>query len=56
MRVLSSVDPFTYAVEAFKGLLLKNTPLSAIAGDLAFLCVFTAAMLFLSAVLFRRTL
>ena len=56
MRVLSSVDPFTYAVEAFKGLLLKNTPLTAIAGDLAFLCVFTGVMLFLSTALFRRTL
>jgi ABC-2 type transport system permease protein len=56
MRVLSSVDPFTYAVEAFKGLLLKNTPLSAIAGDLAYLCVFTAVTLFLSTALFRRTL
>ncbi|HSB77530.1 MAG TPA: ABC transporter permease [Candidatus Methylomirabilis sp.] len=56
MRVLSSVDPFTYAVQAFKDLLLKNTPLTAIAGDLAFLCLFTAVMLFLSTALFRRTL
>jgi ABC-2 type transport system permease protein len=56
MQVLSSVDPFTYAVQAFKGLLLKNTPLTAVAGDLAFLCVFTAVMLFLSTALFRRTL
>ena len=56
MRVLSSFDPFTYAVSAFKGLLLKDTPLSAIAGDLTFLCVFAAVMLLLATALFRRTL
>ena len=56
MRMLSSIDPFTYAVEAFKGLLLKNTPLTAVAGDLVFLYLFTAVMLFLSTALFRRTL
>jgi ABC-2 type transport system permease protein len=56
MRVLSSFDPFTYAVSAFKGLLLKNTPLSAIAGDLLFLFVFTIVMFMLATALFRRTL
>jgi ABC-type multidrug transport system permease subunit len=56
MRVLSSVDPFTYAVQAFKGLLLKNSPLSAVAGDLVYLLVFAAVMLFISTALFRRTL
>jgi ABC-2 type transport system permease protein len=56
MQMLSLVDPFTYAVAAFKSLLLKNTPLSAITGDLAFLFVFTAVMLSLATALFRRTL
>jgi ABC-2 type transport system permease protein len=56
MRALSSVDPFTYAVSAFKELLLKNTPLAAIAGDLAFLFVFAGVMLLLATLLFRRTL
>ena len=56
MRVLSSVDPFTSAVDAFKNLLLKNTPLIAIAGDLAYLLVFAAVMLLLATALFRRTL
>ncbi len=56
MRLLSSVDPFTYAVSAFKSLLLKNTPLAAIAGDLAYLVVFTAVMMALATLLFRRTL
>ncbi len=56
MRALSSVDPFTYAVAAFKSLLLKNTPLTAIAGDLSFLCLFAALMFILATGLFRRTL
>lgn len=56
MRMLSAIDPFTYAVDAFKNLLLKNTPLIAIAGDLAYLVVFAAVMLFLATTLFRRTL
>ena len=56
MQVLSSVDPFTYAVSAFKSLLLKNTPLTAIAGDLTYLLVFAAVMLASATLLFRRTL
>ena len=56
MQLLSSVDPFTYAVSAFKSLLLKNTPLSAIAGDLAYLVAFTAVAMALATMLFRRTL
>ena len=56
MRMLAAVDPFTYAVDAFKSLLLKNTPLIAIAGDLAYLIVFAAVMLFLATALFLRTL
>ena len=56
MRAISSVDPFTYAVEAFKSLLLKNTGFTAIAGDLAFLAVFTVLMMFFATILFRRTL
>lgn len=56
MRAISTVDPFTYAVAAFKSLLLKNTPLTAIAGDLAFLLLFAALMMGLATLLFRRTL
>ena len=56
MQAISAVDPFSYAVSAFKSLLLKNTPLSAIAGDLAFLLVFAVIMMGLATVLFRRTL
>ena len=37
MQAIAVVDPFTYAVHAFKCLLLKNTGFGAIAYDLAFL-------------------
>src|SRR5205823_14145140 len=33
MRAISTVNPFTYAVHAFKSLLLKNTGFGAITGD-----------------------
>jgi ABC-2 type transport system permease protein len=56
MKVLSIVDPFTYAVHACKALLLKNTGLVAIAGDLTYLFVFTVLVVVLATALFRRTL
>jgi ABC-2 type transport system permease protein len=56
MKVISKGDPFTYAVHAFKALLLKNTGIAAIAGDLIYLTVFTVVMMFAATVLFRRSL
>ncbi len=56
MRVLSAIDPFTYAVHAFKTLLLKNTGLGAIAGDFAYLVIFSVVMMTSATLLFRRTL
>jgi ABC-2 type transport system permease protein len=56
MRVITTIDPFTYAVHGFKELLLKNTGLSAIASDLLFLSVFSVLALSLATKLFRRTL
>ena len=56
MQVISKFDPFTYAVHAFKSLLLKNTGIMAIAGDLTFLAVFTLAMVVAETALFKRTL
>jgi len=56
MKAISTADPFTYAVHAFKSLLLKNTPLAAIAGDLTFLFIFTAITMVCATLLFRRTL
>jgi ABC-2 type transport system permease protein len=56
MRVMAKFDPFTYAVHAFKSLLLKNTPLVAIAGDLTYLALFALASMLLATWLFQRTL
>ena len=56
MQVIAKVDPFTYAVHAFKSLLLKNTGFDAIAFDLAYLVVFGMVAMTAAAVLFKRTL
>ncbi len=56
MKVITVVDPFTYAVHGFKDLVLKNTGLLAIAPDLLFLLVFSAVAMGAATLLFRRTL
>jgi ABC-2 type transport system permease protein len=56
MKAIASVDPFTYSVHAFKSLLLKNTGITAIAGDLAYLIAFTLISMVAATLLFRRTL
>ena len=56
MQAIAAVDPFTYAVHAFKSLLLKNTGFDAIAFDLGFLVVFSVVSLGAATMLFRRTL
>jgi ABC-2 type transport system permease protein len=56
MKVITVIDPFTYAVHGFKQLVLKNTGLLAISGDLVFLFCFTALAMGIATLLFRRTL
>jgi ABC-2 type transport system permease protein len=56
MKAIAVVDPFTYAVHGFKELILKNTSLMAISGDLAFLFIFSALAMGLATALFKRTL
>ena len=56
MQWIAVVDPFTYAVHAFKSLLLKNTDFSAIGFDMLYLVVFSAVMMTAATMLFRRTL
>jgi ABC-2 type transport system permease protein len=56
MRTISAVDPFTYAVHAFKELLLKNSGMGAIAFDLSFLLVFFILTMTLATLLFKRSL
>ncbi|HEY7860102.1 MAG: ABC transporter permease [Gemmatimonadales bacterium] len=56
MRVIAKVDPFTYAVHAFKSLLLKNTGFGAIGLDLLYLTIFALASMTAATLLFKRTL
>jgi ABC-2 type transport system permease protein len=56
MQVIAFVDPFTYAVHAFKSLLLKNTGFAAIGTDLTYLVVFSVVAMTAATLLFKRTL
>jgi ABC-2 type transport system permease protein len=56
MQVIAVSDPFTYAVHAFKCLLLKNTGFEAITFDLGFLLIFSAVTMGAATKLFKRTL
>ena len=56
LRAIAKVDPFTYAVDGFKCLLLKETNLSAVWGDMLYLTIFAAATLGIAIPLFKRTL
>jgi ABC-2 type transport system permease protein len=56
LQFIGVIDPFTYAVHAFKSLLLKNTGLSAITGDLLYLVAFSVIAMTAATALFRRTL
>jgi ABC-2 type transport system permease protein len=56
MKVIARVDPFTYAVHAFKSLLLKNTGWEAISYDIGYLVVFSAVAMTAATALFKRTL
>jgi ABC-2 type transport system permease protein len=56
MQVIAVADPFTYAVHAFKSLLLKNTGFEAITFDLAYLIIFSIVTMGAATMLFRRSL
>jgi ABC-2 type transport system permease protein len=56
MHWIAVADPFTYAVHAFKSLLLKNTGFEAIGFDLLYLTVFSAVAMTAATLLFKRTL
>jgi ABC-2 type transport system permease protein len=56
MQAIAIVDPFTYSVDAFKNLLLKNTGFGAITGDLAYLAMFSVVAMTAATMLFKRTL
>ncbi len=56
MRAIAVADPFTYAVHAFKSLLLRNTGLGPIVPDLVFLTLFSVVTMGAATLLFKRTL
>jgi ABC-2 type transport system permease protein len=56
MKPIALADPFTYAVHAFKSLLLKNTGFDAIGFDLMYLTIFSIIAMSAATMLFRRTL
>jgi ABC-2 type transport system permease protein len=56
LRFIAKCDPFTYSVDGFKCLLLKETTLSAVWGDMLFLSIFAAVTLGIAIPLFKRTL
>jgi ABC-2 type transport system permease protein len=56
MQVIAVADPFTYAVHAFKSLLLKDTGFAAITGDLTYLVAFSVVAMTAATMLFKRTL
>ncbi|MDA8388256.1 MAG: ABC transporter permease [Nitrospiraceae bacterium] len=56
LKSFARVNPEAYAVDALKSLLFKNAGMAAVSGDVAFLALFTAAMMALSILTFKRTL
>src|SRR5262252_3863700 len=56
LRAIAVIDPFTYSVHAFKSLLLKNTGIAAVTGDLLYLAVFSAIAMTAATLLFKRNL
>ncbi len=56
LRAVADVDPFAYAVHGFRAVLLKSVGPSAIAGDVAFLGVFSLACVGGVLLLFPRRL
>jgi ABC-2 type transport system permease protein len=56
LKVIARADPFSYAVDGFKCLLLKQTALSAVWPDMLFLSIFAAVTLSIAIPLFKRTL
>jgi len=56
MQVIAAVNPFTYAVDGFKSIMLKNTDFVAILPDVGMLLLFAVVTMGIATMLFRRTL
>ncbi len=56
LQAIAVADPFSYAVHAFKAVLLKDAGFAAIWHDLLFMTVFATVMISIATPLFKRTL
>jgi ABC-2 type transport system permease protein len=56
LKAFAKINPEAYAVNALKAVLFKNAGLPVITGDILFLFCFTAVMMALAIVTFKRTL
>jgi ABC-2 type transport system permease protein len=56
MRDMAVVNPEAYAVHALRLLMYKGASLAAVAGDFAFLAVFTGIMVLIATAAFKRAL
>jgi ABC-2 type transport system permease protein len=56
LQAIAIADPFSYAVHAFKALLLKEAGVAALWHDLVFMAIFAAVMISIATPLFKRTL
>ena len=56
LQAIAYVDPFTYAVDGFKAILLKEAGFVAIRADLLYLTVAAVVMISVATALFKRTL
>jgi ABC-2 type transport system permease protein len=56
LRAIAKADPFAYAVDGFKSLLLKEAGLTAIWPDMVYLAIFAVISLGIATPLFKRTL
>lgn len=56
LQALAFVNPETYGVHALRLLMYKQASFAAVTGDLTYLAAFTALMVVLATVIFRRTL
>jgi ABC-2 type transport system permease protein len=56
LKSFAMINPEAYAVDALKAVLFRNAGLSVISGDILFLLCFTAVMMTLAILTFKRTL
>ena len=56
LKVFARINPEAYAVSALKSVLFKGAGMMGVIGDIGFLVLFTAVMMSISIVTFKRTL